>query len=131
VVEVVGLIAGALLALGYIRLARSFPARTARLIYCVGLGFTALAYGVFSLFGRASIEWLGYEALGLVLFGVLAWVGFRYSLLLALGWAAHVLWDLLLHLNGPGAAYTPDWYPWLCVSFDLLVAAAVLLKPQK
>jgi hypothetical protein len=38
----------------------------------------------------------------------------------------HVLWDVSLHLSGAGAMYTPDWYPWGCVSFDLVVAGAVL-----
>ena len=38
----------------------------------------------------------------------------------------HPVWDVALHLTGTGAGYTPDWYPWGCVSFDLMVAGAVL-----
>ena len=127
-VALLGLVAGTLLALGYVRLARRFSPPKERLIYTVGLGFTALAYPVLGLVGRAGNEWLGYEAIGLVLFGLLAALGLRYSVILAVGWATHVLWDLLLHRHGPGAAYTPGWYPWLCVSFDLIVALAILLK---
>jgi hypothetical protein len=26
-----------------------------------------------------------------------------------------------------GAAYTPDWYPWGCVAFDLVVGGAVFV----
>jgi hypothetical protein len=71
------------------------------------------------------------EALGVLLYGAVAWVGFRKSAaLLALGWAMHVVWDVALHLQGAGAEYTPDWYPWGCLSFDLVVAGAVLTIPR-
>ena len=74
---------------------------------------------------------LGLEVLGVLLYGGLAWAGHRKSAaLLALGWAVHVLWDVSFHLEGAGAAYTPDWYPWGCVSFDLIVAGAVLAAPR-
>ena len=51
--------------------------------------------------------------------------------MLAAGWAAHVAWDVLLHLSGAGAEYTPHWYPWLCVSFDLVMAGAVLASSRR
>ena len=73
--------------------------------------------------GRSALE-----ALGLLLYGAAAWIGFRKSTtLLALGWAMHPVWDVALHLQGAGAAYTPDWYPWGCVSFDLVVGGAVFV----
>ena len=63
----------------------------------------------------------------MLLYGAAAWLGFRVSAaVLALGWAMHVVWDVALHLQGAGAGYTPFWYPWGCVSFDLMVAGAVL-----
>jgi hypothetical protein len=62
-----------------------------------------------------------------VLYGLVALIGFkRWPAVLAAGWTAHVAWDVLLHLDGAGAAYTPGWYPWLCVSFDLVLAGAVM-----
>jgi hypothetical protein len=63
----------------------------------------------------------------------MAWLGReRRAALLAAGWAAHVPWDLLLHLGDkPGAAYTPDWYPWMCVSFDLVIAGAIIGRPRR
>ena len=68
-----------------------------------------------------------WRPLGVLLYGAAAWVGFRRSAaLLALGWAMHVVWDVALHLQGAGAEYTPGWYPWGCLSFDLVVAGAVL-----
>ena len=95
--------------------------------YAIGLAVTALIYFVFALLGRASARSLALEALGLFLYTAVAWIGYRKSAaLLAFGWAMHVVWDVALHLQGAGAGYTPDWYPWGCVSFDLIVAGAVL-----
>ena len=47
--------------------------------------------------------------------------------MLAAGWALHIAWDMTLHLRGAGAEYTPTWYPWACLSFDLVIAGAVLV----
>ncbi len=99
----------------------------ARRVYAVGLACAAAVYVVFALAGRASPGWLGLEVIGLVGFGAAALLGLRaFPLVLAFGWAVHVAWDVLLHLEGAGAAYTPSWYPWLCLSFDLIIAGAVL-----
>ena len=96
-------------------------------IYAVGLLVTAILYVVLAAVGGASMGWLALEGIGVLIYGGAAWIGLgRSPRVLALGWAAHVLWDVLLHLNGPAALYTPDWYPWFCVSFDLIVAVAVL-----
>jgi hypothetical protein len=52
--------------------------------------------------------------------------GTRVSLAwLALGWTAHVAWDVGLHLDRP-QVIVPAWYPLLCVGFDLVVAGFVL-----
>ena len=72
------------------------------------------------------------EALGVALYGGAAWLGLRRWLpALALGWAAHVVWDLALHLAGPGGAFTPPWYPWLCLGFDLPIAGAVMAQGRR
>jgi len=56
----------------------------------------------------------------------------RGAALVAAGWAGHVFWDVLLHLgDAPGAGYTPAAYPWLCLSFDLIVAGAILKQPHR
>jgi hypothetical protein len=82
--------------------------------------------------GGAGARLLAYEGLGLLLYGAVAWGGLRgRPWLLALGWAAHVAWDVPLHLSGAGAEYTPHWYPWLCVSFDLVMACAVLASSKR
>jgi hypothetical protein len=122
----IALVVGIALAFAFLVWTRSQP-DGGRRVYTIGLVVTALIYLVFALVGRASGRSLGLEALGVLLYGAAAWLGFRRSAaLLALGWAMHVVWDVALHLQGAGAAYTPDWYPWGCVSFDLMVAGAVL-----
>lgn len=125
------LIAGFLLALLLVVIARRSAANELRL-YAIGLVTAALIYGGLAVSGHATGRWLVLELIGIAAFGTVAWLAVRsrrFSLLAA-GWAAHVLWDVLLHLGGmPGAAYTPGWYPWLCLSFDLVIAGA-LVRPR-
>lgn len=112
--------------------ARTRPPQGERLIYAIGLVSTALIYVGFGVVGKANVRLLALESLGVLIYGAAAWFGIRgRPWLLALGWAAHVGWDLLLHLDGAAAEYTPSWYPWSCVSFDLLIAGAVLLSAKR
>ena len=125
-VTLIALVVGIVLAFGFLLWTRRQPDGGSR-FYAIGLAVTALIYFVFAVIGRADARSLALEAGGVLLYGAAAWLGFRKSAaLLALGWAMHVVWDVSLHLQGAGAAYTPDWYPWGCVSFDLIVAGAVL-----
>jgi hypothetical protein len=126
VIVLIALVVGIALAFAFLVWTRRQP-DAGRRVYTIGLTVTALIYVIFALAGRGSARSVALEALGVLLYGALAWVGFHKSAaLLALGWAMHVVWDVALHLQGAGAAYTPDWYPWVCVSFDLMVAGAVL-----
>ena len=125
-ITVIELVVGVVLAFAFLMWTRAQP-DGGRRFYAIGLAVTALIYFVFAVIGRASARSLALEAAGVLLYGAAAWVGFRKSAaLLALGWAMHPVWDVALHLSGAGAGYTPDWYPWGCVSFDLMVAGAVL-----
>jgi hypothetical protein len=122
---IAALLAGFMLAMVLVFIANRRGA-AARRVYAIGLIFAAAVYVVFALAGSATTGWLAIEVLGLIGFGAAALLGVRtFPLLLAFGWALHVAWDVLLHLDGAGAAYTPSWYPWMCVSFDLVIAAAV------
>jgi uncharacterized protein DUF6010 len=126
VITLIELLVGIALAFAFLTWTRAQPDASRR-VYAIGLAVTALIYLVFALIGRAGARSLALEAVGVFLYGAVAWVGFRKSAaLLALGWAMHVVWDVGFHLQGTGAGYTPDWYPWGCVSFDLIVAGAVL-----
>ena len=130
---VLPLFAGLVLALALVAWARRMsPARASR-VYATGLLIAALIYVAFALAGGAESRGLAMEGFGVLLYGGAAWVGLKYwPPAIALGWAAHVAWDVLLHLDGSGAGYTPDFYPWMCVSFDLVLAAALLTnKPSR
>jgi hypothetical protein len=126
------LLAGILLASVLVGAAHGRPPGAARRLYAVGLVVAALTYVAFAAAGGAGAPWLAAEVAGVALFGGAAWVGLRGSpVVLAVGWAVHVAWDVLLHLEGAGATYTPSWYPWLCASFDLVVAGAVLVSVRR
>lgn len=92
----------------------------------LGLVVAAGIYIVLAVMGGADAGWLGLEATGVGVFGLLAWLGVRASpLWLALGWVAHVAWDVGLHLDRV-QMFVPAWYPLLCVGFDLVVAGFLL-----
>lgn len=128
----IALIIGAALSLALVWLARTYsPGREER-VYAIGLVVAALIYVGFGVAGGAGARWVVLESLGVLLYGAAAWGGLRgRPWLLAAGWAAHIAWDVPLHLSGAGAEYTPPWYPWLCVSFDLIVAGAVLASGRR
>lgn len=81
----------------------------------------AIIYVGFALFGK-NWEWLPIEFGGVLIYGTFVFLSRKYSpYFLAVGWGAHVLWDLILHPNGhPG--YVPEWYPGACLGFDLAIA---------
>ncbi len=131
-IPVTPLLLGAVLSLALVGLARTYPPRGERRVYAVGLVIAALVYVVLGLAGGAGARWLALESLGLLLYGAAAWGGLRgRRWLLTLGWAGHVAWDMPFHLRGAGSEYTPPWYPWLCVSFDLIMAGAVLASSRR
>lgn len=120
-------VAGLVLALAAMLFVRKLPPATARRVFAIGLVVTALIYVALAIAGRAGPRWIGLELLGVAVYGAFAWVGLRHwASMLALGWAAHVGWDLAFHLRGAGAAFTPAWYPWFCLGFDLPIAVAIL-----
>src|SRR5690606_16972472 len=120
-------LAGIVLALGLVRLARGRGPAAAARIYAAGLLVAAALYLVFALAGQADARWVLIELAGVAFYGTIAWPGVRRGLVvLAIGWAGHVLWDVALHMDGAGAAFTPSWYPWLCIGFDLVLAGAVV-----
>ena len=121
----IAVIIGVLGAIGLVLLARSLAPRRELFVYGIGLGVTAVAYLAFALHSGAPASRIGLELIGAVLFGSAAILGTRrWPMLLALGWTAHVAWDLFLHpVSDPG--YAPVWYPWFCVGFDLPVGAYI------
>lgn len=103
---------------------RQEPAAGLRLL-ALGLLTAALLYLGFAVFGGAGARWLAIEAGGVALYGAAAWLGLRRGAgWLALGWAAHALWDVPFHA---AEAFVPAFYPPLCLGFDLLVGAFIVL----
>jgi hypothetical protein len=117
----VGIVGAAALVL----LARGAGPGREMLLLAVGLGVTGIAYLLFGLARGAPGDHLVQELIGAVLFCGAAMLGARGRPgLLALGWTAHVLWDLFLHYTH-GPAFAPDWYAMFCVGFDLPVGGYI------
>lgn len=120
--DALAIIVGVLLALMLVAAARRWALREER-VYAIGLLVAALVYGVASAAqapGLLPVEWLG-----VAIFGAIAFVGFHRRAVLAMGWALHVAWDLVIPAHHSGVV-VPDWYPVLCVGFDLALAAYLL-----
>jgi hypothetical protein len=116
---------GAVLALLFVAPWHRREGRTQRRVYAAALLVTALIYVGFAVLGGATPGWWLVEVGGVLLYGALAWWSLeRWPVLLPIGWAAHVLWDVLLH--GMATPFVPAWYPALCVGFDLVVAVYLL-----
>ena len=133
------LLIGALACAAFVFAVRRLAPHGELRIYAAGLFAAALIYVVFAIAGGAPGVWLAIEFAGLVVFTLFALPALkrRSPLLLAAAWAAHALWDLLLHsdaLTHAGAAdvhIVPAWYRLICAGFDLALAAylAALSRP--
>ena len=98
----------------------------------IGLIGVAAAYIVFSLVGGAGWPWLFIEIVGAAVYAALAVLGARRAPgWLALGWATHPLWDVVVHLLNRQAGFVPAWYALACASFDWTVAAYILFPRQQ
>src|SRR5438128_865314 len=87
--------AGAALAAPYVFYAQR--SRNRRAVFAIGLVAAAAIYVAFAIWS-GTVKGVLIELCGVVVFGILAALGIRRSrYFLALGWAAHVSWDLLLH----------------------------------
>lgn len=117
---VLAVVAGVLLSVPYVLLAR-------RRAFAYGLIAAAAIYVVFAAIA-GDVRAVLAELVGLLAFSAVAWIGIRRSAnVLALGWVAHVAWDVLFHPMSH-SGYAPWWYPAACIGFDLVVAASVLVR---
>ena len=120
--NLIWVLAGGVGGLGYVALARRYPPPRELRCYAVGLWVAAGLYVAFA--ARAGARDLGLETIGLLLYGSQAVVGSRgRPLLLAFGWASHVLWDLAVPRPEPN--YVPDWLGPVCLGLDLVIAARI------
>ena len=119
---------GVFLALLFIWFARRRGHRREMVVYGLGLVVAALFYVVFSTAGGAGLRWMMIEVAGVAVFTVVVVLGLKVSpWFLSIGWAMHILWDVLLHLVEP-QAFVPHWYPVACISFDLTVAGYIAVR---
>ena len=131
------------------RFARDIAGRA----FLVILLFTATgAYFGFAVMAQAGPLWLLIELAHIIGFGVMGLLGLRGSkdlhssadlrdstelrgstdlsrsaYWIAAGWALHPVWDVAVHYFGPGNSFAPWPYTIACLSFDLIVAAYVVL----
>ncbi|MDQ3801925.1 MAG: hypothetical protein M3384_21080 [Acidobacteriota bacterium] len=119
------IIAGAILAVGFVLIARkSGNYRKEKKIYSLGLIVAALIYVGFGIFS-GSAWWNLTELGGVLIYASFAVLGLRRSgWFLSAGWALHVLWDAVLH-GEQAADFVPYWYQMLCIGFDLLLAGYI------
>lgn len=99
-------------------LASRFP-QAERASWALYLLLAALIYVGFAW--SAPAAWMRVELAGVVGYGALAVLGYRYSsTLLAAGWLLHAAWDSVVHSTA--TPFVPGWYRWACLAFDVLAA---------
>ena len=116
---IVWLLLGVVLAGLNIGIAQSFRRDTQVRVFAVFLFLAAVIYLVFGAFH--DVQWVALEGAGVVLFSLLAWVGMRRPIVLAVGWLLHAAWDGGLHLALEQPVVGP-WLPLLCLPYDGILA---------
>lgn len=124
---VLEVVVGVLFAIACVAVARRFGPRVEMRLYATGLIITAIIYVLFAIVGGADRYGTAVEVAGLLPFAGITWLGVRYSARwLAIGWAAHAIWDVGLHLVAGTPPFVPGWYPMMCVGFDFFIAGRIL-----
>lgn len=120
-------IAGLLLALATILLWRRFPDLEIRLAAAL-LVCAALFYPFVGVLLDVPLASMPIALAGVFVFLALGWLGYRWSVwCLAVGWAFHGLWDLVIPLM-ESVDHMPHWYAGLCLGFDIAIAAYFSLR---
>jgi hypothetical protein len=123
-----GAIGGAVLALIAFLLSRFIREIYGRALLAIFLITAAAAYFGFAVLAGAGPIWTLVELVGVIVFGTMALLGLRGSpWWLAVGWALHPLWDVVLHLIGPGGSFASQPYAVACITFDWVVAAYIAI----
>ncbi|MEM7110957.1 MAG: DUF6010 family protein [Chloroflexota bacterium] len=125
------LLLGVVLGIGFLLFAQRQGQEEKRLL-AMGLVLAALVYVAFlGIFGGTT-TWFWIELGGVLVYSFVAWLGWRFhTLWLAVGWGLHPIWDAALHLFVGGADFVPEWYVWACISFDIVVAAYIVMQVRQ
>jgi hypothetical protein len=118
------ILAGAVLGALFAGAARRHGGAGELRVFGLGLVVAALIYVGLAL-PTADGQWLMLETAGVAVFGGVAWFGLTRPGWLAVGWMAHVIWDVCLHLDR-AQPVVGTWYPLACIGFDLIVAGFLL-----
>ncbi len=121
-------VAGALLAVGTLVIPILLEDRAAFGFLAILLGMIAAVYLGFALVdGRARTFAIEYA--GIVLFAGVATIALviEEPIVLALGYFGHGLWDALHHRRALDTAM-PWWYVPVCLGYDAVIGAYVLLR---
>jgi hypothetical protein len=77
-----------------------------------------------SLHGGVTVT----ELLGVIIFSIIAVIGIKISpWFLAMGWLIHPAWDLLID-NHNLNTFVPQWYPTVCIGYDIAIALYIAYK---
>ena len=117
---------GAVLSIPLLALANRLKRHSMIHLLGISLIIAAIIYIGFAVVWGSTV-WVAVEALGVLIYTLFYWLSTRYSALwLSLGWLLHPVWDVVLHVSGPGSHVAPEWYAIACLSFDMVVAAYIL-----
>jgi hypothetical protein len=115
------------LAAAVILVATFLPDPQALVLFAVLLGLTAGVYIGFGMADGRSWEQSVEIGVGLLFFAVAAlglWVS---PMVIAGGFLAHIVWDLLHHPRRMGTIVT-IWYPPICAMFDMIIAGYIGIR---
>ncbi len=102
--------------------------KTVRRLLGQGLVVAALIYIGFAIIW-GDLTWIGIETLGVLIYSACYWLSNKFSIVwVGIGWLLHPLWDVFLHLIGPGNHVAPEWYAIACISFDVAVALYIFWR---
>jgi hypothetical protein len=125
---VIQLLIGILSCFIFVLVARRADLKREVKVYTMALIAAALIYVGFAVGTGAALPWVALEVGGLALFSLIALLGLRFSVwMLALGWAAHAVWDALLD-EVLKVGFVPSWYPAVCIGFDLFLAVYIVTQ---
>ena len=116
---------GALAALATLALAALLPPDLRLGLLAGLLALTAGIYLGFGLLDGRPREQAAETVVALAFLAVAVLGAWGSPFLLALGWIAHVGWDLLHHDHGVRTRIA-GWVPPFCLAYDLALAAAIL-----
>lgn len=120
----ISIIIGFVLALPIIFFVRKTLPNKDHAFWRIGLVIAAVIYPIFVLI-RGQMEMMPMEIGGVFLYGFLAWLSKKYSLIwLAVGWLLHMCWDVFLH-SAESTPYVPAGYAMACLGFDIAIAGYI------